>query len=68
MAPTSLTSGTYQNVSTLTWTGSSSETANDVLSIKYSVAFAGLNKLVKQATNPDIAKLANVFCTMFDLN
>ena len=68
MAPTSITSKTCQVVSTMTSTGSSSGTTNDVLCIQYSVATAGLNKLETQSTNPDIAELANAFQTMTNLN
>ena len=68
MTPTSLTSKTYQTISTIASTRSSSNTITDVLYIKHSVAIAGLNKFDAQATNTDIAEFANVFCTMFDLN
>ena len=44
MVPTSLTSGTYQTVGTMTSTGSDSSTTNDVLCIKNSAVIAGLNK------------------------
>ena len=68
MTPTSLISGAYQTVSNITSTGSTSGTTNDVLYIKHSVAITGLNKLVTQVMNPDIAKLASVFCIIFNLN
>ena len=45
MTQTSINSGTYQTVSTMTSAGSGSATANDVLCIKHSAAVAGLNKL-----------------------
>ena len=67
-APTSITSGTYQTVSATTSTGSSSGTTHDVLCIKHSVAIAGLNKLETKSTNPEVAELTNVFCTMFNSN
>ena len=67
MASTSLISGTYQAVRTMTSTGSSSGTNNNVLCIKSSVAITGLNKLKTQTTKPDIAELANIFCTLFNL-
>ena len=57
-----------QTTSTTTSTGTSSDTTNDVLYIKCSVALVGLNKLEMQFINPDIAELANVFCTMFNLS
>ena len=51
MAATSLTSETYQTVSTMTSTGTSSSNTNDILCIKHSVAMAGLNKLETQPMN-----------------
>ena len=68
MAPRSFTTGTYQTVSTMTLTGPSSGTTNDVLYIKHSVTIAGLNKLETQAMNLDIAEFVNVFHTIFNLN
>ena len=68
MAPTSLTSGTYQTISTMTLTGDSYGTINDILCINRSAAIAGLNKLETQSKNPDTAELTNVICSMFNLN
>ena len=68
IAPTSLMIGTFQTASTATLTGTSFSTTNDVLYIKSSNALAGLNKLEKHSTNPDIAELANVFHTIFNFN
>ena len=68
MTSASLTSETYQSVSTITSNGPSSGTTNDVLYIKHSVAVTALDKLESQATNPDIAELANVSHNMFSLN
>ena len=45
MDPTSLSFRNCQMISTMTSTGSSSDTTNDVLCIKHSVVIAGLNKL-----------------------
>ena len=66
MAPTFINSGTYQTLSIMS--GSSSGTTNDAFCIKHFVAIAGLNKLETQPMYPDVAELANVFHTMFNLN
>ena len=67
MALSSLASETFSTASTSTSTGTNPSANNYVLYIIHSVALAGMNKLETQSTNPDIAKLVNVFHTTFNL-
>ena len=68
MAPKSPTSQIFQTANTLTPTGTSFSTTNNIFYIKHCVELFVLSKLGTQFTDPDITVLANVFHTTINAN
>ena len=68
MTPAFFTSGSFPAASTTTSFPNNFIADSDMLYIKCSVAFAGLNKVETQSTNLDISKNVIFFHTMLNLN